>query len=161
MDKTKLCNILEISRWVGFGIGIFFAELPGQDPAQAFSIFSIWTVLSIAGLTGLESVFLGEASSRLSGYGKGGAYQRQSGFNNLALALAMLLAYSLGWGIYAKVALLTTLLIFLTLSACNHAYSALKENNKKLKNFLRPIMTIFLLTYSIPIILRTLAFIVK
>ncbi|MEK7500007.1 MAG: DUF6790 family protein, partial [Patescibacteria group bacterium] len=106
-------------------------------------------------------VFLGDTAAKLSGYGKGSAYQRQSGFNNLALALTAILAYFLGWGIYAKIAVFTALLIFLALSASNHAYSALKEKNKAVKNFLRPIMTIALLAYSIPFLLRALDFIRK
>ncbi|MDG1943187.1 MAG: hypothetical protein P8J17_02875 [Halioglobus sp.] len=158
MNKTKICNTLEVLRWVGFGLGIFFAQSLGQDPIEKLNLFSIWAVISIAGLTGLESVFLADTAAKKSGYGSGSPYQRQSGFNNLALALTTALAHFLSWGIYANAALLTALLIFLTLSAANHAYSAFKENNREIRNFLRPLMTIFLLLYSIPFILSALKF---
>jgi hypothetical protein len=158
MDKIKICRLLEILRWTGVGAGIFFAFTFGKDPAQLFNILSLFVVISIAGFTGIESVFLGEASSQLSGYGEGGAYQRQSGFNNLAAAIAMILSFSLGWGLYAYAAVASVVLIFLSLSACNHAYSAIKEKNRNLKNMLRPLMTVLLLALMVPIMMNALRF---
>lgn len=158
MDSTKICRLLEILRWVGVGLGIFLALLLGKDPAQQFNILCIWVVISLAGLTGIESVFFGKAAAKLSGYGEGGAYQRQSGINNLALAITTLLVYFLNWGLYAKISVMTVMLIFLSLSASNHAYSAIKEHNKSFKNFLRPIMTTVLLAVIIPFMIRALSF---
>ena len=134
----------------------FYLAFGLEQPTEQINLPCLWLVLSLAGLTGLESVFLGKTAREQSGYQGGGAYQRQSGFNNPALALATLLAYVLGWGVQAKLALLRMLLIFLTLSAGNHAYSALKQGNKSIKNLLRPIMTALLLAFTLPFMVRAL-----
>ena len=86
----------------------------------------------------------------VSGYKGGGAYQRQSGFNNLALAITTIMVYVFHWGTLAEITVMTVLLVFLTLSALNHAYSAYKEKNYKIQNLLRPILTVALLAATIP-----------
>ena len=153
----NLNNLLEIARWAGVGLGVFWAHWQGGSAAQQFSLVCFWTVVPIAGLTGVESLFLAQRAAAQSGYGAGGAYQRQSGFNNLALALACLLAYALGWGLLAQAALFSTLLIFLALSAANHFYSALKEGNRGFKNWLRPLLTALLLAVTLPYMIAALA----
>ena len=157
MDKARICRVLEILRWVGVGIGIFLALLLGEGPVQQFSILCGWVVISLAGLTGIESVFFAQAASQISGYGYGGAYQRQSGLNNLALAVTTILVYALNWGFYAKITVMCVMLIFLTFSASNHAYSAIKEHNRSLRNFLRPIMTAVLLSAMIPFMVQAIS----
>jgi len=145
--KTKINNILEIIRFASVAIGIFLAILWGNNPVQQFSIVTAFAVIFIAGLTGIESIFFGESASEQSGYTGGRAYQRQSGANNLALAITALLVYILGWGYYAQLTIMSVLIIFLALSGTNHAYSAIKESNHSIKNMSRPIMTIvFLVT---------------
>jgi hypothetical protein len=154
----SLNSILEIARWSAVGLGVFLANYLGGSPAAQFSMVCFWSVVPIAGLTGVESVFLAQKASEQSGYGGGGlAYQRQSGFNNLALAIACLLVYALGWGLMAKAALMSVLLIFLVLSAANHAYSAIKEKNLRPKNLLRPVLTAFLLAVTLPYLIAALA----
>ena len=150
-----LNHILEILRWAGVGVG-FYLAFSLEQPAEQINVLCLWLVLCLAGLTGIESVFLGKTAREQSGYHGSGAYQRQSGFNNLALALATLLVYALGWGVQAKLSLLSALLIFMALSAGNHAYSAVKEGNKSLKNLLRPFMTALLLAFTIPFMARAL-----
>lgn len=147
--------ILEILRWVGVGVGVFLA-FGYQEPRQQFSVLCIFTILSVAGLTGIESLFFGKKASEQSGYGPGRAYQRQSGLNNLALAAATLLVYLFGWGVQAKATVMFVLLIFLVFSAVNHAYTALRDGNKSLKNFLRPFMTAVLLGMVLPFLIRAL-----
>lgn len=147
--------ILEILRWVGVAVGLFLA-FSYQEPRQQFSVLCFFTVVSVAGLTGIESLFFGEKASQQSGYGPGRAYQRQSGMNNLALAAATLLIYLFGWGVQAKATVMFVLLIFLVFSAVNHAYTALKENNKSIKNLLRPFMTAALLGMVLPFLVRAL-----
>lgn len=149
-------NLLEIARWVGAGIGLFLAYYRQGDPTDQLDVLCIWMVVSIAGLTGIESVFFGKHAREQSGYGGGAGYQRQSGFNNLALALTTILAYLWGWPLEAKAALLTVLLVFLTLSGANHAYSAMKEGNLKPKNVARPVMTAILLAMTIPFLVTAL-----
>jgi hypothetical protein len=79
--------------------------------------------------------------------------------NNLALSISAILALILHWGTYAEAALLSTMLIFLTLSACNHAWSAFKEGNMNKRNIMRPLMTALLLAFSVPLMVQALVFI--
>lgn len=152
MKPTTLTNLLELLRWLGAGTGIFLAFLIQDDPARRLDVLTLWVVVSIAGLTGIESVFFGKWAAQQSGYEGGSAYQRQSGLFNLALALTTLFVYCVGWNLQAKAALLIVLLLFLFFSGINHAYSAIKEHNKSLKNLLRPFMTLLLLAVVIPFI---------
>ncbi|MCB2194171.1 MAG: hypothetical protein KQI62_21530 [Deltaproteobacteria bacterium] len=150
-------SLLEYGRWIGAGVGIFWANYLGGSPQEQFSIITAWTVLSIAGLTGMESLVFSESASKVSGYGTGGAYQRQSGLNNLALALACIVSYALGWGTMAQAALMSVLLIFLILSAANHFYSAFKEGNRNRRNLLRPLLTAMLVGVIVPYMMAALA----
>ncbi len=138
-------NYLEIIRWASVPVGIFFAFLWGSNPVEQFSILTAFTVITIAGLTGIESIFFSQTASEQSGYGDGTAYQRQSGANNIALAITASLVYIFGWGFYAQLTVMSVLIIFLALSGTNHTYSAIKEGNTSKKNLYRPLMTIILL----------------
>lgn len=144
-----LTKIIEIARWVAAGAGIYWGYSL-VDPVQGFRMMSLVIVLSIAGLTGLESLFLAESAAEKSGYGKGSPYQRQSGFNNLAVAITMILVWLLGWGVKAMAAVTIVMLVFLVLSAANHAYSAIKEGNRSIINLLRPLLTGVLLGGVLP-----------
>lgn len=156
MTQKQICNILEIVRWLCIIVGFNLAYFLGQDPAGQLHIIMPWLVIPLAGLTGIESVWLGKAASELSGYGYNPAYQRQSGLNNIAVAITAIIVLLFGWGTYAEATVLMIVLIFLTLSACNHAYSAIKDKNYALKNLLRPLMTALLLAFTVPFIIRAL-----
>jgi hypothetical protein len=147
MAMTK---IIEILRWVAAGAG-FYWGYSLTDPVQGFKVMSLVVVLSIAGLTGLESLLFSESAAEKSGYGKGSPYQRQSGFNNLAVAIAMVVVWLLGWGVKAMAAVTLVLLVFLVLSAANHAFSAIKEGNRSVINLLRPVLTGALLGGVLPL----------
>lgn len=153
----KVNDLLEYARWTGAGVGIFWANYVGGSPAEQFATITAWTVLSVAGLSGIESTVFAKNASKISGYGGGGGYQRQSGLNNLALALACALAYALGWGTLAQAALMSVLLIFLILSAANHAYSAFREGNRSRRNLLRPLLTAVLVAMILPYMIAALA----
>jgi uncharacterized protein DUF6790 len=142
--------VLEILRWCGVGVGFYFANVGGQTPQEQFSALCIWIVLCLAGLTAIQSLFFGKKAAQASGYKDSGAYQRQSGLNNMALAITTLLVYLFGWGIHAKLTVMTVLLVFLTLSASNHAWSAIRDKNYKPLNLLRPVLTALLLIFVIP-----------
>ena len=75
-----------------------------RNRRQQLHVFTPRLVGSLAGLTGIESEFFGEAAASLTGYAPS-ACQRQSGFNNLALGLTAPLAYALDWGPGADLAL--------------------------------------------------------
>lgn len=143
MGDTRINRFLEIIRWVGVAIAIFFAFMLTSDPLQMFSIFAIICVVFIAGCTALEGLFFSKSASEVSGYGEGGAYQRQSALHFTAIFLTVILAALLGWGFLAYLGVYLVLLIFLTLSALNHLVTGLKE--KFVTNtFLRPVLVIFL-----------------
>lgn len=154
MRSSTISSFFELIRVISAGTGIFLAFLIPNDPERQLNVLCLWVVVSLAGLTGIESVFFGQAAAEHSGYEKGSAYQRQSGLSNLALALTTLLIYILDWGLQAKVSLLIVLLVFLSFSSINHAYSALREHNTSLRNFFRPILTLLLLAMVIPFLLK-------
>jgi hypothetical protein len=114
-------------------------------------------VVSFAGLTGIESLFFAHGAARLSGYGQGSPYQRQSGMNNLALACVSLVVLLARWGTQAEVAVLLVLLVFLALSAVNHLLTGLSETRRTMRTFTRPVGTILLIAFTVPFIIRALA----
>jgi uncharacterized membrane protein YfcA len=151
----KICHILEILRFAGVILGFALALQFGHTPQEQLHILMPWIVLSIAGLTGIESVFFGRMAAELSGYAPS-AYQRQSGFNNLATAIVALLVFLLGWGTFAEAAVLSVLLVFLFFSAGNHAWSAIREHNLNVRNLMRPIMTAAIIAFIVPFIFRAI-----
>lgn len=154
--KKTICRWLEIARWWTAGLGIYLAYAGDSNAQAQIHILTPWVVGGIAGLTGAESLFLGRAASEITGY-TSSAYQRQSGLNNLALAITALLVWRLGWGTPAELAVITVLIIFLLLSSANHFLSAVSEHNLGLRNILRPVLTISLLAAIVPILLKALA----
>ena len=152
MNKTTLCNVFEISRWTAVFVGLQLSYFMGTTTEAQIHILALWLIIPMAGLTGLESVFLGDAARKQSGYAAS-PYQRQSGFNNLALAFTALLVFIFDWGTPAELTLITTLLIFLFLSGCNHGWTAWQEGNRTLKNLLRPLMSLILILSCLPILL--------
>ncbi|MBU2548511.1 MAG: hypothetical protein KKB20_08895 [Proteobacteria bacterium] len=152
-----LNTIIEVVRWACVSVGFFFAFSHQGNPVAQFGILCPFLVIPLAGLTGIESVFFARTAGIQSGYGQGGAYQRQSGLNNIATALTVVLVYWLGWGLYAQAAVMTTMLTFMTLSAANHAWSAIREGNRSIKNLMRPLMTAVLLIFALPFMVRALA----
>ena len=158
MNTRTVNNILESLRWIIVGIGIFLTFLLGENPVMRLHILEPFLVIPISGLTGVEALFFSKAASEISGYAPG-PYQRQSGMNNLALSISSVLSLILQWGTYAEAALLSTMLIFLTLSAGNHTFSAFKEGNMNKRNIMRPVMTALLLAYSVPLMVQALVYI--
>ena len=124
------------------------------DPVAQLSILQVCIVASVAGLTGIEGLFFARGAAQLSGYGEGSPYQRQSGMNNLAVAFVSLLVFFGGWGLYAELAVLLILLIFLALSAINHAYAGFNAENRNIRIYTRPLGTALLIAFTIPFIIR-------
>lgn len=151
MQINKLIECLRVG---GVVFGITLAYRPSADPATAFSLLAVTAIVSIAGLTALEALFFGSGAARLSGYRDAGPYQRQSGLNNLALALAAVWVWWRGWGLHAEAALFLVLLTFLTLSGLNHTFSAGRDGSLQLRSFSRPMATAMLLATVVPVMLR-------
>ncbi len=155
MKQKQICHALEVSRWVcviiGFQIAFFFTGYPQKQLHHLMP----WVVLSLMGLSAVESLFFSEAASQITGYVRS-AYQRQSGLAMLTVALTALLVRFGRWGVYAEATVLSTTLIFFALSACNHAWSAFKEGNHGLQNLMRPVLTALLVGFTVPFIVRAL-----
>jgi len=150
-----LSRIIEAARWVLASVAIYLGYAQ-PDPAKGFTLMCLVVVLAIAGLTGLESVFMGKAAARESGYADAGPYQRQSGLGNLAVAAAMVLVWLMGWGVKAMASVMIVMLCFLVLSAINHAYSGIKEGNRSVMGWLRPMLTGALLAGVLPLMVMAL-----
>jgi len=151
MKAIRVCQALEVLRWAAVVAGFQLAYLLGEGPQGRLHILMPWVVGSLAGLSAVESLLFGGAAARLSGYAPG-AYQRQSGMNNLALAVTALMVWALGWGALAEASILSVLLIFLSLSAANHAWSAWREHNRSPRNLLRPVLTLALVAFALPLL---------
>jgi hypothetical protein len=156
MTSQAVPRALEAGRWLGVVAGFALAWSLGSTPAERLHVLAPWLVGSLAGLTGIESVFFGRVAARVTGYAPS-AYQQQSGMNDLALAVTALLAYALDWGAAADVTVTSILLIFLSLSACNHVWSAWREGNVSPRSFTRPAATVALLAATLPTVIAVAA----
>jgi hypothetical protein len=110
----------------------------------------------MCGTVSFESLFLGEAASEKIGYQPNRAYQVQSGLANAAIAITALLTYFLEWGRFADATIVTVMLLFFTFSAANHAATAIKEKNLKPVNLMRPVMTLVLIGFLLPPMIKSL-----
>jgi hypothetical protein len=114
-------------------------------------------VMIMSGTVAFESLILGEAASEKIGYVPNRAYQIQSGLANAATAITALLVYALNWGLYADVTIVTAMLMFFTFSAANHVATAIMERNMKPVNLLRPAVTLLLIGFLLPLMIKSLS----
>ena len=156
MNQKKICHVLEVSRWICVVVGFQVAFFLSGHPQEQLHDLMPWIVLSLMGLSAVESLFFGAVASSITGYVPSG-YQRQSGLAMLSVALTALLVWLGGWGVRADATVLSMTLIFFGLSACNHAWSAWKEGNHGLRNLMRPVLTALLIGFAVPFIVRALA----
>jgi len=143
---------IETIRIAGVALGFVLASTSSAGPLWRFHVLQLWVTLSIAGLTGIESLLFGVEAARLSGYGDPGGYQRQSGLNTLAIAVVCIWVWVVGWGFYAELSVFLVLLVFLTMSAINHVYSAWIAGNRRFNSYMRPIMLLALAIGCAPFI---------
>jgi hypothetical protein len=147
---------MEWLRPVGIGLAIFFADYLGKDAISQFHIMGPIVVILMSGTVAFESLILGEVASEKIGYKPNRAYQIQSGLANAATAITACLIYVLNWGRYADATIVTSMLIFFTFSAANHAATAIMEQNMKPVNLLRPAITLLLITFLLPPMIKAL-----
>ncbi len=142
----KSPKLFEWSRIVGISAGIFFAyQLGNGDPKITLHYLSLFLIVVMAGLTGIEGLFFGKASAESMGRKSDPQYQKQSGGANLAFALTALLVFIFNWGLYADATILIATLIFFVISAVVHTWDIFATKNHNLKNALRPLLTLALL----------------
>ena len=156
MTKKNLAIIMEWLRPVGVGLTIFFAYYFGRDAISQFHIMGPFIVMLMSGTVAFESLILGEVASEKIGYAPNRAYQIQSGIANAAIAITALLVYLLDWGRYAESTVVTSVLLFFTFSAANHATTSILEGNMKPVNLLRPVMALLLIVILVPHMIKAL-----
>ena len=147
---------LEIARLAGAFTGFWLAFNHTSDPKLAFRYLSVWVVTSIAGMAAIESLLFPGRAAAASGYADPGHYQRQSGLNNLAVAIMSLVVYYLHWGTEAEAAICLVLLIFLSLSALNHGHSLWCDGNRSWRGITRPLGILILVVAAIPFMYRAI-----
>lgn len=117
-SEAQRIKLVEKARIALCFLGVFLGH------AGYYRLFSALVVFSLAGLTGLESLLIGDASARSKGWPVGSPYQRQSACGNLASALgtAGLLVRPRTERTDAALAATTgVVLAFIVLSGVNHA----------------------------------------
>ena len=148
---------MEWFRPLGIGVIIFVAYALSDDAIAQFHILGPLIVVVMSGSVAFEALVLGEVASEKIGYAPQRAYQIQSGLANAAIAITALLVFVLGWGRYAEAAIVLAMLIFFTLSAANHALTAWTNHNLKPVNLLRPVMTLLLIGFLLPQLIKAVA----
>jgi hypothetical protein len=156
MTKKKLVMMLEWLRPAGIGLAIFFADYLHQDAISRFHIMGPFVVMLMSGTVAFESLMLGDVAAEKIGYGPHRAYQIQSGLANAATAITALLVSVLDWGRYADATIVTVMLLFFSLSAVNHAATAITERNLAPVNLLRPAMALVLIGFLLSPMIKAL-----
>ncbi len=133
---------------------VFLAFSAWNEPITAAAYLRVWVAIPLCGLTGIESLICAATGTSTVGYRPNPEYQRQSGLNNISVAVAAVLAGAGGWGAAADGALLTVTGVFFLLSGVNHAWSSLREANRSGKNLMRPIGAMALAGLLVPFIVR-------
>ena len=156
MSKSRLGTLIEVMRIVLIVVGVNFGYWPWVDPVLRLKIMIAILILSLNGTVAFGLLVLGDSAAERIGYQTDRAFQRQSGLNNLAMVIALIVVFVLGWDVFAYLALATACLVFFFLSSLNHTWSWLKEGNKKFVNAMRPILTLLLIVAAVPAIVLTL-----
>jgi hypothetical protein len=152
--KTKLCIAFEWIRWIGVIALIQWAYFSFSQLEEIFPVFVFLLTITLAGLTGVEAVFLSHEANKITGYAPS-AYQRQSGLFLLGLTFTAFIVYVFGWDLTASLAILINLILFLVFSSINHLYSAFYENNKSFRNlWLRGLGAWLMLGALVPLLFR-------
>lgn len=131
--KHKLCIAFEWLRWIGVIALIQWAYFSFSQLESIFPVIVFLLTVLLAGLTGVEAVFLSHEANKITGYTPS-AYQRQSGLFLLGLTFTAFIVFVAGWDLTASLAILLNLILFLAFSSINHLYSAFYENNKSFRN---------------------------
>jgi hypothetical protein len=140
-----IIKIIEGIRIGGTSLGVFLAYYYGNTAQEVLSLMSPWVVVSIAGTSGFESLFLSRETARQKGFRGGGNYQIQSGIALLSYAVLALSVYLLKWGTNAELTIILAFMFFTVFSAVNHSRSAIVDKNYKWANLNRPFLAIILI----------------
>lgn len=144
-----LLQILDIARILGVAATFFFGYSIGfagdYDPIAQLHFMVPAIIVIIAGISGLEGLFLGDRTAAAKGYAADRNYQKQSSFALLSYAAVAVFVLACGWGIRAELTIFFAFIFFLVLSGINHAASAIRDKNFKWQNINRPFITLTLI----------------
>ena len=152
---------LDIARIAGVSIAFFFGYQigfkNGYDPAAQLHFMIPVVIISIAGISGIEGLFLGDSAASAKGFKGDRNYQKQSAFAMLSYAVIAVFLLVFDWGTKAELTLFFTFIVFLSLSAVNHGIDAVKNNNYKWQNINRPFITLLLIAGMAYPVIKALA----
>lgn len=147
-----MIKLLEWFRWTAVAIGFYVAYQPQLPKEAVMNALLLWVLIPIAGTTGIESIFFASASAISKNREVGSAYQTQSGLNNLAVAITGFLVWYCHWGVYASLAVLMVLYIFLTMSSIYHVIEYFNPHKRRIIHLARLLLTTMLLVGSLPLL---------
>ncbi|NOY50806.1 MAG: hypothetical protein GXO88_09635 [Chlorobi bacterium] len=140
-----IIKLIELLRVSGTAAGVFLAYYLGKTPQEVLSIMSVWVIVSIAGTSGIESLFFGNLTAKEKGFEQGSNYQIQSAIALLSYAAVALLVFLLKWGTSAELTIVVAFLFFMLFSAANHTRSIIVDKNYKWANLNRPFLSAMLI----------------
>ena len=122
--ETALVRSIEVARIVlcASGVGLGYSGL--------YTEFSACVVFSLAGITAIESLLMGELSARDKGWPVGSPYQAQGGLNLLATTVVYAVLLGVGSGDAALAALTAAVVGFIVASGGNHVVQELRARAK-------------------------------
>lgn len=151
-----IAKILEILRILGAAIGFFIAYNRWHTPIAAIHVLVPWLIISLAGLTGIGSIFFSKETEKSLGWQGQSPFHKEVGYFNIACAVIALIVYLFNWGIHAELTILFTYVLFIIFSAVNHAKEILYKKNYAWQNAIRPILTFLLVAWLLPLLIVAL-----
>ena len=158
--QSLLVKLVEAVRIFGTGAGYYvvYDAYGAGDEVQALRLLMLTIAIGMCATCAVEGLFLSSATAAEKGYDGGNdkvsPYQLQNSMWFVAATVV-----GVGWFFFdatARGAFLNyTVLIslFFTLSACNHAFQAIRHQNLTWQNLNRPVLQALMLGAGLPIIL--------
>ncbi len=153
INKQKMVAVLEYVRIICVIFGFFMAYQPATLHPLRWLVGLVY--LPLTGLTALESLFFSTASALSKRREVNSAYQIQSAFNNLAIALVCIMVLCLHLNLQAQATICLVALLFFVLSSLYHGYEYFFKH-KPMIHLQRLLLTILLCLASLPLLLPAL-----
>ena len=118
--ERKIISAIEVVRIIITATGIGFGY------ARDYRIFATLIVISLAGITAVESLAIGEITARSKNWPAHNPYQIQSAFNNLASTFTIILLLLMKANDESLAAVVVVVLSFILMNGCNHLYQVIK-----------------------------------
>ncbi len=147
-----MTKLLEALRILLVAIGFFMAY---WIPNHAVFWLLALVFLPLTGLTAIESLFFSKKAALAKGWKEGSPYQTQSALNNLATALAAVIALLFHFNPQAQAAICLVALLFFGLSSLNHLRAYFIDKSAPI-HAQRFIFTIFLWVFTLPTLSKVL-----